>query len=543
MTTITPQQPPPPPAPPPSAPKALPSVIVSSPPEALTKLLAGSQFEGTVATAGSKTGIQLTTIYGTLQIQTTLPLEKGATLNLILQNLVPEVQLQIATINGRLPHVALRGQTPPQVQAQPAATAAAGPSTIMPQATGTGPAGLIGTAATVTLLRPPVPASPGVQPTVPGQGGVTPHAPGTGGPTHPAKPSTLPAAAARPAAGAPGAAAARPGTAQAAPAPLVQGTHIPVRIVAVRVPAAGAPLPAPPALAQAVPAQGQTMTATVTNTATPGQTVLQSPLGPISLATSTPLPRGTSVTLEVTGQPVPPDTAKPPPPPLGPVSIFRAQDWPALREAVQVLQQVDPQAAHQLAAQVIPRPDSQLAANILFFVAALRGGDIRGWLGDQNLREIERIRPDLAPRLGEEFRQIGAFSREPLIGDWRIVLIPFFTGQDTEQVRLFLKPYGGEDGDETASPQGIRFVVDVNLSRLGRLQLDGLVRDDKKRLDLIVRSDEPLPATMQNDIRAIFENAAELTGINGGVSFQAAPPDFVEIAPEPGNGRGPDLVA
>ena len=34
---------------------------------------------------------------------------------------------------------------------------------------------------------------------------------------------------------------------------------------------------------------------------------------------------------------------------------------------------------------------------------------------------------------------------------------------------------------------------------------------------------------VQNDIRAIFEDAQELTGTSGGLRFQAAPPKFVDV--------------
>ena len=34
---------------------------------------------------------------------------------------------------------------------------------------------------------------------------------------------------------------------------------------------------------------------------------------------------------------------------------------------------------------------------------------------------------------------------------------------------------------------------------------------------------------MQGDIRDIFENANSVTGLKGGIVFQAAPPDFVKV--------------
>ena len=86
-----------------------------------------------------------------------------------------------------------------------------------------------------------------------------------------------------------------------------------------------------------------------------------------------------------------------------------------------------------------------------------------------------------------------------------------------------------QDEQEKAR-KGTRFIVDLDLSRLGRVQLDGLVYQKEKHMDLIVRTENRLPDRMHEDIRNIFQEAVDVTGIKGGVSFQAAPPNFVETA-------------
>jgi hypothetical protein len=63
-------------------------------------------------------------------------------------------------------------------------------------------------------------------------------------------------------------------------------------------------------------------------------------------------------------------------------------------------------------------------------------------------------------------------------------------------------------------------VVEVEMSRLGDLQLDGLVRE--KRLDLILRSRAPLPDFMRRDITQIFHETNEITGNRGNIGFQSS---------------------
>ena len=71
--------------------------------------------------------------------------------------------------------------------------------------------------------------------------------------------------------------------------------------------------------------------------------------------------------------------------------------------------------------------------------------------------------------------------------------------------------------------------------------MDGLVRDKGKSLELIVRSNTHLADTIKNDIRTIFREAADLSSLKGGVNFQAAPADFINIS-NPANVQDVGLV-
>lgn len=540
MTTIPPPAQPPP-TPPTPSPRALPIVAVASPPAGLLKLAAGARFEGTVVAEGTDIAVRVATAYGTLQIQTTLPLSRGQHLHLVLHTLTPP-QLQIAAVDGKPPALPRAPAAAPAAAGAGSGAATGGPAFLATAAAGgappTTPRGLIGASLTATLLRPAVAASAGAGPMT------TPTASAAAGTA--IAPATLPAAPGPSGLPPPVAAAGAPSPAApgvpAAPAP---GTWLPVRVVAVHPPVPGAPPPAAPPSAPAFPAVGQTMSGQVIGHTPGNQPVLHTPAGLLTLSHPVPLPRGAEVVMAVTGPPTPPApdrSALPSPPPLPAAALFRARTWPTLAEAYQALQNLRPAAAQEMAANVLPQAGARLSAEVLFFLAALRGGDLASWLTPEAARVLRRERPELMNRLGEEFRQVAALAREPVAGDWRIALVPFLAGAEIEQLRLFLRPYGDEEDGDTA-PKGIRFIVDVELSRLGRLQLDGLVRDDSKRLDLIVRSEQPLPPAMQNDIRAIFEEANEITGVAGGLGFQSAPPDFVEVAPESGAPKGPGLFA
>ena len=65
-----------------------------------------------------------------------------------------------------------------------------------------------------------------------------------------------------------------------------------------------------------------------------------------------------------------------------------------------------------------------------------------------------------------------------------------------------------------------------------RIQIDGLVREKGKSLDLIIRSDKQLNNTMKNRIRSIFVETTDLSGLSGSVGFQSTPANFINI-PDP----------
>jgi hypothetical protein len=205
-----------------------------------------------------------------------------------------------------------------------------------------------------------------------------------------------------------------------------------------------------------------------------------------------------------------------------------ARGWPALEEALRILQPSDLQPAGMtLGSHALPRPGPRFASTMLFFLAALRGGDLGAWLSATTAQALERAgRGDLVARLKQDFGRMSRLAAEPAPGEWRGYLVPVFDDGALSQVRLFVRrpesdpESDGEDGGPAASERATRFVVEVAFSRLGELQLDGLIQG--RRFDLILRSRAPLPEPLRRDITEIYEAAGAITGYRGQLVFQAA---------------------
>ena len=292
-------------------------------------------------------------------------------------------------------------------------------------------------------------------------------------------------------------------------------------------PAAPIPSPNDPSTA-ALPtaaAAGRT-TGVVVGASAQGKPLLQTPLGLLALELRTTLPIGSAFDVELLAPHRSPLTLS-----ERPAAIPLTQTWPALQDALDLLRagalpaQAVEAPVGALAAAHLPHPGPRLTSSLLFFLAALTGGDPGSWLQGllpQRAREALEAqgRGDLLSRLAQDFGQLGRLG--DLAGpDWRFVPIPLYDGQQLQQLRLFLRRRRKRrDGGGDRPGEATRFIVEVRLQRLGDLQLDGLVKAE--RFDLMLRTRRALSPVMRARITEIFEAAKAAAGYRGNVGFQAS---------------------
>lgn len=231
--------------------------------------------------------------------------------------------------------------------------------------------------------------------------------------------------------------------------------------------------------------------------------------------------------------------------PTLPLPISAAPHWPAFEELIQTLQQTSPQTA-QAVSNTIPNPanPAAMAPAILFFVAAMRGGDIQSWLGEKALEILRRAgKADISGRLTREASTLARMAAEPVSQDWRTLSLPLYWNGDVQKLQLYYRhdrPPQKDDKD-TPEKQGTRFIFDLALDRMGNVQLDGLHRPANAattdaainakngRLDLILRTVRPVSDTMQQKMRQTYYSALTQAGIHGELQFQGTPERFLKI--------------
>lgn len=266
------------------------------------------------------------------------------------------------------------------------------------------------------------------------------------------------------------------------------------------------------------PAAAQTgIAGTVVGSNMGGTPLVQIAGGTLSLIGAAPLPAGTKLLLQlqataVSGTPAAQNFSS---------NLAASREWPSLDQALGQLRHSAPDMAQSFAQNRMPQANNRLAANILLYLSALRGGDVGKWLGEMT-RNLEQSQPELAGRLREDFVQVARLFNEGPQGDWRTLIIPFMNGEGLDALQMHLRGQSTGADDDDGSEDASRFLVDIELSRLGRIQLDGLVKSSGKKFDLVFRSEEPLPAYMRKDISRIFHDFAELGGVIGSLTFQTA---------------------
>jgi hypothetical protein len=472
---------------------------------------------------------EVETDFGTFQIRSNITLRVGAELDLQLIKSGSQVQLAIRGVDGH----GLPGQGSPS-----GAPGLAGGAVGLTQTMGQlgQAAAQDGTPSAASTPSPTMQAALSVRPgpLVVGaaiSGTLLPRPPGTEQPATPTTAQTIP----QTASGSSAAPANAPSTAivQTAQRLDANGMRLELRLLSA---ATGSGIQTLAGGATDSEIKPNTLSGTVTAFTPSGKPIVETPAGLLTLDTNTDVRIGHKLTFAVLPPVTRPETNATP---LSFLETFiQKKSWPTLEQAVAHIAQRAGDAAASAASSTsvggtsalpIPQANSHLAQNLIAATSALADGDVRTWLGDL-ASTLEQDQPNLFHRLSDEFAQLARLASEPRNDDWRTALIPFFTGANMEPVQMHLRGEKQPKGDKKKDEEGSRFIIDLQLSNLGRFQLDGFMKErgENKSFDLIVRTDNPLPQRMRYDINRIFGDFAEVAGLRGAITFQAHA-HFVEV--------------
>ncbi|WP_417451545.1 hypothetical protein [Kordiimonas sp.] len=244
-------------------------------------------------------------------------------------------------------------------------------------------------------------------------------------------------------------------------------------------------------------------------------------LRPAPVAENAPLP----ASMAYSGTPVVPTAAVVPE--AAAMTALSHQAWPALHESMTLLAAQDPAAMSSLASRSADG-GGKLANSLLFFLAAAGRGNPEGWIGDEATKALERHNRTLLDMLKQDVAQLMTRATDG-VGEWRQVLLPLDarTGDMPLIAMLFgqgahVNPdreHGGHDSQQDGDDDDIkRFILEVQFSILGPVQLDGIICG--QRFDLTLRTAAALPSALRHDAIRLFEDALAASAFTGQLVIQ-----------------------
>jgi len=263
-------------------------------------------------------------------------------------------------------------------------------------------------------------------------------------------------------------------------------------------------------------------------TSTDSETLVDTAVGTLSIPVQNAPPQiGAAIHLKITAV-APPEAAEKPVPFKAPAEDGQGTT-PPLQEAARSLALVAPALAQQIQTQLSLPPNDQLASLILSFMGGLKGGSAAPRWPDPPARKalVEAGRGDIATKLDTDAGQIGQ-TRPAQPGDWSITILPYLGLATTKPMRLYRRM---ADEEERTKGGGERFVIELQLVRLGALQFDGLVRD--RRFDLVLRSEKPLEDGLRQIVERTFRDSLLIAGWSGELTYaRSGPIPMIPLQPD-----------
>jgi len=203
----------------------------------------------------------------------------------------------------------------------------------------------------------------------------------------------------------------------------------------------------------------------------------------------------------------------------------------ALQQAITILNQLDPVMTQQIMQMRIPQTNANLPGILLFFFNAFQQNGVPGWLGNTATNRLGKSgKSDVLNKLIAEMQQAGGMAYDPTIGTWRSYPLPIYNDQQFHMLNLYVHQdhqRQQQQGNGKVDASKTRFLINMNMSRLGALQLDGL--SQRKQLDMIIRSERALPAGLPDELRGTYTRTLEALGLTGNILFQTGRKNWIVI--------------
>ncbi len=168
--------------------------------------------------------------------------------------------------------------------------------------------------------------------------------------------------------------------------------------------------------------------------------------------------------------------------------------------------------------------------SILFLFAALQGGSLEELAGAKSLQDLKE---------GKTLRVLDALMKEgasssrfmnTVSGDWRAWTFPMQYQENLVPINLYVQNQGSESGqsDEQEDSDATRFLFEFDLTRMGVLQIDGMMRE--ANLDIFIRTEKEISSEMKAVLKGLYLKALDKSELTGDIAFQTKDKGWVDLS-------------
>ncbi len=205
--------------------------------------------------------------------------------------------------------------------------------------------------------------------------------------------------------------------------------------------------------------------------------------------------------------------------------------WESFQNLIAAVSHINPQAAQGLI-HMFPSPaqPQNMGTLSLFFLAMMRSSELDSLIDPSTidfLKSTNKI--DILRQLAGDSAMTTRLEAAPLPNDWKATIIPFWYGQQVHKLPLYYKSWS-EENDKSIDNERrkkMRFMFELNLSRMGKVQVDGFMKQEK--LDMIMRTKAQISNPMQEALRKLYYKAMDRSNLSGEITFQFKPEQWVNV--------------
>lgn len=210
-------------------------------------------------------------------------------------------------------------------------------------------------------------------------------------------------------------------------------------------------------------------------------------------------------------------------------------NWPAMQESITAIAASGNTAATFALQDKTAQGGGKLTNSLLFFIAAAGRAGPRAWIGNDVQQNLQNNAPSLLRQLSSDISQMATMTNDRS-GEWRAFMLPLEARNENVPLAALLvqqhpeiNPDDGRNNDNNSQkeePDNQRFILQVQFSVLGDIQLDGQI--NKKQFDLTVRSASAFNTVLQNDLKGLFDAALAANGYAGLLRFEEQYPFSID---------------